>query len=192
MIISACILGNTEVSAEIVSKFKALSYYKKRDSDTEGIRIHVSYVDDPDLLNSDITFRYELANGNFANALNDGTQRTKKESTISNDKQWLLLSDGHDTVIEASEDPEKYLDILIDLIKKGYDVYITSRVYADKYWKYLEDASSGSGATITYCDNIPSLFGLLDEKYRNKLALQRKNLVEDSYNATPCGFSALS
>jgi hypothetical protein len=172
--------------SEFIGKYKNLPYYKKRDSDSEGVRIHVSYIDDPNLLESSLTFRYEIADGNYRNVINDGTQETKKESTISNDTAWLLGSNGHDTVVELSNETEKYLDIMVTLLKKGYETYITSRVYADKYWKMLEDAATEGSTRVIYCDDVYCLLGKLDQRYQQKLDQQRKNLLEDSYTATPC------
>ena len=187
MLISVCILGRTEVSTKFNSRFKELPYYKKRDSDTEGVRVHTTYVDDPYLLDTELVHRYQLSNGNFANVLNDGYQETKKESSIGNDRTWLLESDGHDTIVEAVDDAEKYLDTLVLLIKRGYRTYITSKEYADKYWNVLLDAAIEGNTTITYCTNLDELMGLLDDWYKQKLDIQRKNILEDSYNAPQCG-----
>lgn len=187
MLLSICVIGVTTDSMDFTGRFKSLKYYKKRDSDTEGVRIHVTFADDDNLLESNFTYRKELSDGNFANLLNDGTQGTKKESTISNDTSWLLESNGHDTVVEMSEDVDKYLDILVTLLKRGYETYITSRVYADNYWKVLEDAAIEGNTRVIYCDDMYCLLGKLDQRYQQKLDHQRKNLLEDSYTATPCG-----
>lgn len=192
MLLSICTLGQSNGLLEFLDKYKSLSYYKKRDSDTEGVRIHVSYVNDVNLFDKEIAHRYEMADGNYRNVVNDGTQGTKKESTIGNDIDWLLTSNGHDTIVEVSEDPEKYLDTLVALMKKGYDAYITTRIYADKYWKTLENAAEEGGGSLTYCDDIYHVLGCLDDKYQEKLSSHRKNLLEDSYSATPCGLTALS
>lgn len=175
------------MARSFTSEFKQLPYYKKRDSDTEGIRIHTTYVDDASLLDSDLVYRYQLTDGNYANVLNDGHQKTKKESSIGNDRDWLLDSNGHDIIVEAVDDVDRYLETLIHLIKKGYRTYITSRVYAEKYAGILEAAADEGGTTITYCDTVHSLIGLLDEWYLVKLASQRKKTLEDSYNAPQCG-----
>ena len=187
MLISVCVLGGTEVSTKFSSRFKELPYYKKRDSDTEGVRVHTTYVDDPFLLETNLVYRYEVDSGNFANVLNDGHQKTKKESSIGNDRAWLLESNGHDVIVEAVDDADRYLDTLVMLIKKGYRAYITSREYADKYWNLLLDAAIEGGTTITYCTDIDELMDLLDEWYQQKLDIQRNNLLEDSYNAPQCG-----
>lgn len=175
------------MARSFTSEFKQLTYYKKRDSDTEGVRIHTTYIDDASLLDSALVYRYQLADGNYANVLNDGHQKTKKESSIGNDRNWLLDSNGHDTIVEAVDDVDKYLETLVDLIKKGYRIYITSRAYAEEYYEILEEAAAEAGTTVTYCDTVHSLIGLLDEWYAVKLSSQRRNLLEDSYNAPQCG-----
>jgi hypothetical protein len=91
-----------------------------------------------------------------------------------------------------SDDVDKYLDILVALLNKGYETYVTSRVYADKYWKMLEDAAALGGTRVIYCDDMYCLLGKLDQRYQQKLDHQRKNLLEDSYSAIPCGLTALS
>jgi hypothetical protein len=189
MLISVCVLGGTELGRSFTSEFKQLPYYKKRDSDTEGVRVHTTYVDDSFLLDSDLVYRYQLSDGNYANVLNDGYQKTKKESSIGNDRDWLFESNGHDVIVEAVDDVDKYLETLIHLIKKGYRTYITSRAYADKYAGILEAAAAEGRTTVTYCDTVHNVVGLLDEWYSLKLSSQRKNLLEDSYNAPPCGLS---
>jgi hypothetical protein len=187
MLISVCVLGGTELARCFTSEFKQLPYYKRRDSDTEGVRIHTTYIDELSLLSSDLVYRYQLANGNYANVLNDGYQKTKKESSIGNDRDWLLDSNGHDTIVEAVDDADKYLETLVHLIKKGYRTYITSRAYAERYAKILEEAAAEGETVVTYCDTIREVVGLLDKWYVVKLASQRKNILEDSYNAPQCG-----
>lgn len=187
MLISVCVLGATPLSLEFMSKFKEVPYYKKRDSDTEGVRVHTTYVDDESLLDTPLVHRYQLRDGNFANVSNDGYQETRKESSIGNDLDWLLSSNGHDTIVEAVSDADRYLDTLVSLIKRGYKTYITTKDYADKYWEILENAAIEGNTTVTYCDSIHSVLGLLDELYSQKLSSQRKNLLEDSYNAPQCG-----
>lgn len=187
MLISICVLGGTPDSLDFISKFKALPYYKKRDSDSEGVRIHTTYIADENLLDTLLVHRYQMANGNFANVSNDGHQETKKESSIGNDRGWLLESNGHDTIVEAVDNAGQYLDTLILLIKKGYKTYITNKDYAENHWEALEEAAIEGGTTVTYCDNTYNLLGLLDEWYTQKLSSQRKSILEDSYNAPQCG-----
>lgn len=189
MLVSICTLGNSELLPLFIEKYKDLSYYKKRDSDTEGVRIHVSYVDDENLLESALAHRSQLVDGNYKNVINDGTQGTKKESTISNDIDWLLSSDGHDTIVELSNNDEKYLDTIISLLGRGYETYITSRIYLDKYWKTLESAAASANTRVVYSDNIYDIIGNLDDKYYQRLAHQRKSTLEDSYTVPPCGFN---
>ncbi len=190
MLISACVLGYGAVSQEFVRRFKELSYYKKRDSDTEGVRIHIVYEDDPNLLDKPYVHRYEIQD-NFSNVLNDGDQETKREVCIGNDTEWLVNSDGHDLVFEAVDDPNKYLDTLLALIGRGYWVIITSDMYKTELWNTLEDAANSSGAKLSTYENFYELFDKLDAEYRARLDLHRKNLYSESLNATPCGLEGL-
>lgn len=190
MLISACVLGYGAVSQEFVRRFKELSYYKKRDSDTEGVRIHIVYEDDPNLLDRPYVYRYETQD-NFSNVLNDGDQETKKEVCIGNDTDWLLSSDGHDLVFEAVDDPDRYLETLLALIGRGYWVIVTSDRYKTELWPTLEAAAKSSEAKLSTYENFDELFGKLDTEYRARLDLHRKNLYSESLNATPCGLEGL-
>lgn len=188
MLISACVLGYTDIAKEFVKKFKATSYYKKRDSDVEGVRVHVVYLETSDLSSSGFLYRYEKNNGNYANVLNDGDQQTKKEVTLSNDRKWLLESDGHDTIIEASDNPDKYYLTLLELIKKGFTVHITSPKYKEQYIEEILLFAEQSGSTIHLHEDVKSILKTLDDEYKEKLNRQRKNLLDDSYESVQCGF----
>lgn len=190
MILSVCVLDYTPKSIDFINKFKSLKYYKKRESDTEGVRIHTVYVHDPDLLDRDFVFRYETEN-NFANVLNDGTQQTKKENSIGNDKTWLLESNGHDTIVEAVSDPESYLDTLLSLISKGYWTNITSPEYKTTYKSEIEQAARLSGAIVQYWDSIDDLMRAIDQEYESRVKLQRERLKQESLDSIPCGLMDL-
>lgn len=186
MMISVCVLGCSEAASEFVSRFKSLGYYKKRNSDTEGVRVHTMYVADPELLSKDYVCRYELR-GNFANVLADGTEKTNKENSIGNDLEWLLSSNGHDMVFEAAEDPEKYLDALIGLAAKGYWVVVSSEVFKGKYWDVLTETANASGGRVSTYGLMYELFNEIDVEYKTRLERHRKNLYEESLTAKPCG-----
>lgn len=186
MMISACVLGYSEKSIDFVTRFKELSYYKKRNSDTEGVRVHTMYVNDSDLLTRDYVCRYETRN-NFANVLADGTEKTNKENSIGSDLEWLLASDGHDMVFEAAEDPEKYVDALIGLAAKGYWIVVTSDLFKGEYWDQLNEAASASGGRVSTYELMYELFNEIDAQYKNRLERHRKNLYEESLTAKPCG-----
>lgn len=186
MMISVCVLGYSEVASEFVSRFKSLGYYKKRNSDTEGVRVHTMYVDDPELLSKDYVCRYELR-GNFANVLADGTEKTNKENSIGNDLEWLLSSDGHDMIFEAAEDPEIYFETLLELASRGYWVVVTSDLFKGDKWDILESASRASGGRLSKYETLTDLFTEIDSEYRSRLDRHRKNLYEESLTAKPCG-----
>lgn len=184
--ISACVLGYSDVAAEFVSRFKSLTYYKKRNSDTEGVRVHAIYVNDPDLLSREFVYRYETA-GNFSNVLKDGTEDDRKETPIGNDLEWLLSSDGHDMVFEAAEDSEKYVDALIGLAAKGYWIVVSSEIFKGEYWDQLESLTKSSGGRLSKYETMDELFAEIDARYISRLEHHRKNLYEESLTAKPCG-----
>lgn len=186
MMISACVLGYSDTAAEFVYKFKNLSYYKKRNSDTEGVRVHAVYVNDPDLLSRSYVYRYETA-GNFSNVLRDDTEEGKKETPVGNDLEWLLSSDGHDMVFEAAEEPEKYVDALIGLAAKGYWIVVSSALFKSEYWDQLEGLAKSSGGRISRYDTIDELFSEINAQYQSRLEHHRKNLYEESLTVKPCG-----
>lgn len=188
MLLSVCVLGYGETSKEFVSRFKNLTYYKKRDSDTEGVRVHVVYENDPSIMDRSFAYRYEMPNGNFANVLNDGDQETKREVTLSNDTEWLLQSNGHDTIFEAIDDADSYLDTVVALIRKGYWVILTNSDYCNKYREMLTSEANSSGSRLFYARDLDSIFLEIDSEYKRKLDHQRKTLLEESFSATQCGF----
>lgn len=189
MLISVCVLGYSEIAKEFVEKFKSLPYYKKRDSDTEGVRVHLVYVDDPDLLEKDFVYRYEKKD-NFANVLNDGDQETKREVTVGNDTKWLLESDGHDMVFEAVDDVDAYFETLLGLIRRGYWTILTS-VYEDWQIKSIQAAAQESGARVDYLQKLEDAFVEIDVEYQTRLKRQREVLYNKSLEATPCGLPEL-
>lgn len=187
MMISVCVIGYSDVASDFISRFKALSYYKKRNSDTEGVRVHAVYVADTDLLNKEYVCRYELRD-NFANVLADGTEKTNKENSIGNDLEWLLDSDGHDMVFEAVDTPdEEYFDTLLALIFKGYWVVVTSEMFKDQRWDELQAASTASGGRLSKYETLDDLFTDIDAEYKSRLDRHRKNLYEESLTVKPCG-----
>lgn len=187
MLLSACVLGYTDLSAEFISRFKKLPYYKKRDSDTEGVRIHVVHVEDSDFLERPYIYRYQK-DDNYSNVLNDGDQGRAKEVCIGNDRDWLLESNGHNLIVEVSEDPDIYLDILLNLISKGYWTIITSDKFKTRYLAQITEAASASGAKLSIVSDLDSVFELLDAEYTTRLAHHRKVLMEQAALAKPCGF----
>jgi hypothetical protein len=144
------------------------------------------YVNDPDLLTRDYVCRYEIR-GNFANVLLDGTEKTNKENSIGSDIEWLMESDGHDMVVEATNNSEDYLETLLGLIAKGYWVVVTSDIFKNEKWGILESASRASGGRLSKYETLGSLFDDIDIEYKTRLDRHRKNLYEESLTVKPCG-----
>jgi hypothetical protein len=192
VLISVCVLGSSQGALDFISNFKSLKQYKKRDSDTEGVRIHVLYAENPNLLKSPITFRYQLEDGNYANVLNDGTKGSNKESTVSNDREWLLESNGHDTVVEAAENPDKYYLTLLELVRKGFSIYLTSPRFTEDYIEEILAVAKDGGAKVYTHSDIYSALASLQKEYEDKLAFQRRKLLEESYTVEPCGLNSFN
>ena len=188
MILSVVVLGYEDSAKTFIAKFKELSYYKKRDSDREGVRISSVHVEDPELLSSEYVYRYELSQEEgFANVLKDGDQETKKEINIGNDTAWLLSSDGHDTIFEAVDDVDTYLDLLVNLINKGsHWVFLTSN-YTEEQKAKINEASLVSGARVVYEPNLEKIMEDIDVEYKSRVDAYRKKLLEQSLTETPCG-----
>lgn len=188
MITSVCVLGYSENALAFVEEYKRAKYYKKRDSDTEGVRVHVVYAQIDDLAKTKLLHRYEMeGGGNYANVLKDGDQETKKEVTFSNDREWLIESNGHDTIVEAAENPDKYYLTLLDLIKNGYSIHLTSKKFTEDYLEEIIAWATQNNARITVHQDIKSVLATLDTEYKEKLEQHRKNLYADSLDAAPCG-----
>lgn len=187
MLVSACVLGYSDRAMAFVEEFKKAKYYKKRDSDTEGVRVHVVYAEIDNLAKTKLLHRYQLDNGNYANVLKDGDQETKREVTFSNDREWLIESDGHDTIVEAAENPDKYYLTLLDLIKNGYSIHLTSKKFTEDYLEEITSWAKQNNARITVHEDVKSVLASLDAEYKDKLDRHRKNLYKDSLEARPCG-----
>lgn len=187
MITSLCVLGYGEEALEFIKSYKEVKYYKKRDSDTEGVRVHVVYAAVNDLASTNMLFRYNLGNDNYANVIEDGDQKTKREVTFSNDREWLIESSGHDTIVDLSDTPDKYYLTLLDLIKPGYSIHLMRKKFTENYLEEITLLAKSRNARVTLHDGIESILASLDAEYKEKLALHRKNLYEESLEATPCG-----
>ena len=188
MITSICVLGCSKEALEFVKEYKKVKHYKKRDSDTEGARVHVVYAEVPDLARTGLLHRYAIKNGeNYANVLLDGDEETKKEVTFSNDKEWLIDSNGHDTVVEMVENPGKYYLTLLSLLKNGYSVHLTSPKFTKDYLEEITLLAKQNNARVTIHDDMQSVLASLDAEYQEKLTSYRKSLYQDSLEAPPCG-----
>lgn len=188
MITSVCVLGYSEEAMNFISEYKKAKYYKKRDSDTEGVRIHVLYAEVDDLSKTDLLHRYELAGGeNYANVLRDGDQETKKEVTFSNDREWLLESNGHDTIVETVESADIYYATVLQLIRRGFSIHLTSSRYKEFYLEEILAVAKESGARVTTHENVYSVLQALDSEYGDKLSSHRGRILAESYNVDPCG-----
>ena len=186
MLTSVCVLGYGKEALEFVKEYKKVKYYKKRDSDTEGVRVHVVYAAVNDLAYTKMLVRYDIGD-NYANVINDGDQKTKREVTFSNDRDWLIESNGHDTIVDISDAPDKYYLTLLELIKPGYSIHLMRKKFTENYLEEVISLAQSRNARVTLHDGIDSILASLDAEYKEKLDLYRKNLYQESLKATPCG-----
>ena len=186
MLTSVCVLGYGKEALEFVKEYKKVKYYKKRDSDTEGVRVHVVYAAVNDLASTKMLVRYDIGD-NYANVINDGDQKTKREVTFSNDRDWLIESNGHDTIVDISDAPDKYYLTLLELIKPGYSIHLMRKKFTENYLEEVISLAQSRNARVTLHDGIDSILASLDAEYKEKLDLYRKNLYQESLKATPCG-----
>lgn len=188
MILSVVVLGYEDTAKSFVAKFKELPYYKRRDTDSEGVRISSVHVEDPNLLTAEYVYRYEISYElGFANVLKDGDQESKKEINIGNDATWLLSSNGHDTIFEAVDNVENYFDLLVDLISQGSHWVLLTSNYTEEQKSKINDAASESGARIIYESNLEKIMEDIDTEYKSRVTAHRKELLEESLTETPCG-----
>ncbi len=116
MFLSVCILGLNEYSKKVVAEYKKLNGYGDK------FRVHCIHVTDLSSHLNDITTReYTVIGSNESSpiqALKDGTEMDDDLMVpITVDDDWLLQSDGHDTVLLASEEYQSLYD---SLKEKGY------------------------------------------------------------------------
>lgn len=182
-------LGYGQEVLEFIKEYKKVKYYKKRDSDTEGVRVHVVFAAVNDLASTNLLVRYNLGDDNYANVIQDGDQKTKREVTFSNDRDWLIESDGHDTIVDISDTPDKYYLTLLDLIAPGRSVHLIRKKFTENYLEEITSLAKERNARVTLHDGIESVLVSLDAEYKEKLDLHRKNLYQESLDATPCGLS---
>lgn len=185
MILSLAVLGYESKAKNFISKFKNLSYFVRRASDTESVRIHAVHVFDDTFDTRDDVYSYvaDEDTGNRRHVLNDQTQETKKETCIGNDVEWLVESDGHNVVVELSDEhTEDYLKIVRELALKGHLVCVTSSSIADS----LKEEN------VLVFEDENAVFSFLEEEYQVRLAQHRKNLYEESLTETPCGLDNVS
>lgn len=188
MIISVVVLGYEDLAKDFIAKFKSLPYYKKRDTDSEGVRVSSIHVEDPDFLDADYVYRYKISElKGFANVLNDGDQETKQEVSIGNDSTWLLGSDGHDTIFEAVDNLDNYFDTLLELIRKSNHLIFLTSNYSEEQKVKISEAANENNATVIFESNLETIMETLDTRYRERVLAQRKELLEESLSATPCG-----
>lgn len=143
MLISAAILGYGAVGKAVVKRLQALEGYG------EDFRIHTIYV--PDMS------RYPemQQNDDFQWKLKDEWWGTENPTAVGDDLEWLIQSDGHDTVIDCAPYTDESRDLIYKLISKGYWLHTCSKGLVQREWKELIDAGNESGSMIIL-NSIPA------------------------------------
>lgn len=142
MFISIALLGFGHVGKEVYKLLKGVPGYM------DDFRIHVVQV--PSLANYDVA-----KDENYYNLVNDETFGTPKQATIGDDVEWLLGSDGHDTIIDCMSYNEDSKKLVFDLTAKGYWILTCSKELVNKHARELIDVAKASGAKISF-NSIPA------------------------------------
>ena len=168
MLQSVCVLGYGETARTFIDK------YKKYDDYADGAtpdtrRIHAIHVSPADLVLHSGSVGCYVNDENIAcSHLVDGTEKTGYETPMASDSEWLLESDGHDTIVEFCANAEDYLETVLGLLKKGYWFLLTNADFKGKYKEDLEAAAAEGRSTLEFYDDAESLLEALEARYAPK------------------------
>jgi hypothetical protein len=145
MLISIALLGFGDVGKKVYEKLK-------RD---EGFgidfRVHLVQVRDVSKYNP------VVINSNGWMVVNDENSSDPiKRVTIGDDLEWLLQSDGHDTVIDCTSYSEESKDLVMALLRRGYWLHTCSKELVAKHWEELVDISQSIPSSRVIFNSIPA------------------------------------
>jgi homoserine dehydrogenase len=143
MLVSLCILGFGAVGKEVYRQLKAVPGFNV------DWRIHTIYV--PDMSK----YAEAKKNSNHQWKINDETFETELETTIGDDLEWLLSSDGHDTVVDCTPYSDGSRELVFNLLNRGYWLHACSKGLVSNHWKELVDLAENKSAKY-YFNSIPS------------------------------------
>lgn len=137
MTISIALLGFGAVGKEVYKQLQEVSGFM------DEFRIHVIQV--PDLSN------YSVAkDDNWYNWLGDESFGTAKQVTIGDDTEWLIDSDGHDTVVDCTSYNEASKQLVFDLLAKGHWLITCSKELVSNHWRELVEIAKKSNGSISF------------------------------------------
>jgi len=143
MLVSICLLGYGAVAKEVYSRLKSMPGYG-----TEW-RLHTIYVPNKD------KYPDVKQNSEWQWKIDDETFNTELETSIGDDLDWLLASDGHDTVVDCTPYTPESFSLISKLLAKGYWLHTCSKGLVQFKWQELVEIARASKSKI-YFNSIPS------------------------------------
>ena len=142
MFISIALLGFGHVGKEVYKRLREIPGYM------EDFRIHVIQV--PNLDN------YPVAKDkDWYNWLDDDTFGTDKQVSIGDDVEWLVESEGHDTIVDCMSYNESSKKLIFDLASKPHWILTCSKELVNKHARELIGIAKASGARLSF-NSIPA------------------------------------
>lgn len=141
--ISIALLGFGKVGQQVYEKLKAVPGY------AEEFRIHAIHV--PDISKYPTAFTPEMYH-----AVNDETFGTAKQVAIGSDEEWLVESEGHDTIVDCTPYTPESMALVLKLLAKGHSLHTCSKGLVSAHWVELCDLIKKSGNTKIYFNSIPA------------------------------------
>ncbi len=152
MLISIALLGFGDVGKQVYEKLK------RDDGFGVDFRVHIVQVSDVSKHNP------AVINSNGWMVVNDENSSDPiKRVTIGDDLEWLLQSDGHDTVIDCTSYSEESKDLVMALLRRGYWLHTCSKELVAKHWEELVDICKTNRSARVFFNSIPASRTL--EKY---------------------------
>jgi hypothetical protein len=142
MFISIALLGFGHVGKEVYKRLREIPGYM------EDFRIHVIQV--PNLDN------YPVANDkDWYNWLDDDTFGTDKQVSIGDDVEWLVNSEGHDTIVDCMSYNENSKNLIFNLATKRHWILTCSKELVNKHARELISVAKENGSRISF-NSIPA------------------------------------
>jgi homoserine dehydrogenase len=138
MEISICLLGFGKVGKAFYKQIKEVPGFG------EDFRVHTVVITDLEK-HPEVGF-----NDMEAWSINDETFNTSKQTSIGDDIEWLLESDGHDVLVDTFSFSEESKDLTLKLLSKGYWLYTCNTELAKNHWKDVLDVAEKSNAKVDF------------------------------------------
>ena len=145
MLISIALLGFGEVGKKVYEKLK------RDDGFGVDFRVHVVQVRDL------AKYKPAIINSNGWMVIDDENAKDPiKRVTIGDDLEWLLQSEGHDTVIDCTSYSEESKDLVMALLRRGYWLHTCSKELVSKHWEELLNICSETPGAKAIFNSIPA------------------------------------